>query len=100
MAVWKLVEEQYELVLETAALPLERSSYLNSVVVSPDNELIIILASSQAFVVATSTGELIHTWSFDGWNHGSPRSLAISLDGRWLAIGTSEGIVQLWGIPE
>lgn len=99
LEIWQFEGEQYEFVLETASATIPEHDYLRQVIFSPDNQLLIGLSQAKAFVWEVVTGELLHTWPVDRWGY-SRSPLAISPDGRWLAIGTSEGIVQLWGIPQ
>ncbi|MBE2224251.1 MAG: hypothetical protein IAF02_22115 [Anaerolineae bacterium] len=33
------------------------------------------------------------------WGRGVINDIALSGNGRWVAVGSSEGIVHLWGIP-
>ncbi|MCP4543670.1 MAG: hypothetical protein GY832_41685 [Chloroflexi bacterium] len=75
---------------------IEADGHSETIALSPDG---LLLASTNGRdgvrMWETSTGELKTTISVS-----LTTSLAFSIDGTMLALGTEDGIVELWGVPE
>lgn len=78
---------------------VNRDDYPSSVVqalFSPQSRLLISQSGDQAWVWNPANGQLLIVLNA-GFSYAP--ALALSPDGRWLALGLRDGVVELWGVP-
>jgi WD40 repeat protein len=63
---------------------------------SPDGRLLISKSGDQAWVWDSTSGQPLIVLNAD---YSYTPALALSPDGRWLALGLRDGVVELWGVP-
>jgi WD40 repeat protein len=91
--IWRIADGALVLQLDEA---FSENAGIEQVEFSPDGKLLAAISSWKIYLWNLSDGELLHTIDSQyGWLN----DIAFSPDGRYLAVGSSEGVVRLWGIP-
>jgi WD40 repeat protein len=72
-------------------------SYLKILAFSPDGHLLAGIAFSEIDIWDVTTGSTLHVLHSPGFNF---QTLAFSPDGRFLAAGTGDGVVIVWGVED
>ena len=93
MWIWRIADGALVLQLDEA---FSENAGIEQVEFSPDGKLLAAISSWKIYLWDLSDGELLHTIDSQyGWLD----DIAFSPNGRYLAVGSSEGVVRLWGIP-
>lgn len=91
--IWRIADGALVLQLDEA---FSENAGIEQVEFSPDGKLLAAISSWKIYLWDLSDGELLHMIDSQyGWLN----DIAFSPNGRYLAVGSSEGVVRLWGIP-
>jgi WD40 repeat protein/DNA-binding SARP family transcriptional activator len=90
---WDETSKVWDLVTGELIAAVEERCWSMGVTFSPDGERVFSSCSLGSYEWDASTGQVIRTYPMEGLEY---YGLALSPDGRLLALGRSDGVVSLW----
>lgn len=91
--LWRVSDGELLFRLEEA---LPDMTSIEHLAFSPDGQLLAAISGRKVLLWHVSDRTFLHTITMQ---HGRPKDIAFSPNGRYLAIGSADGTVRLWGVP-